>query len=59
MIAAVCHRPKLLVLDEPAGGFDPIVRREMLGLVAELCAQCESTLRRESHPVWRVRRNFS
>ena len=49
MIAAVCHRPKLLVLDEPAGGFDPIVRREMLGLVAELCAQCESTLILSSH----------
>jgi ABC-2 type transport system ATP-binding protein len=49
MIAAVCHRPKLLVLDEPAGGFDPIVRREMLGLVAELIAQSESTLILSSH----------
>jgi len=49
MIAAVCHRPKLLVLDEPAGGFDPIVRREMLGLVAQLCAESESTLILSSH----------
>ncbi|MEP6990173.1 MAG: ABC transporter ATP-binding protein [bacterium] len=30
LVAAVCHRPELLILDEPAGGLDPAARREFL-----------------------------
>jgi ABC-2 type transport system ATP-binding protein len=30
LLCAICHRPELLVLDEPGGGLDPATRREFL-----------------------------
>ena len=33
LIAAMAHRPELLLLDEPFSGLDPVVRHEVLGAV--------------------------
>jgi len=49
LICAVCHRPRLLVLDEPAGGLDPVVRREFLEVVIDLLYESGSTIIFSSH----------
>jgi ABC-2 type transport system ATP-binding protein len=49
LLMAVCHRPRLLVLDEPAGGLDPVVRRGFLEVVIDLLASSGSTVILSSH----------
>ena len=49
LLCAVCHKPRLLVLDEPAGGLDPVARREFLEVVIGLLADAGSTVIFSSH----------
>ena len=44
IILAVCHRPQLLLLDEPLAGLDPIVREQVLNYLVE-------TLDEETHTI--------
>src|SRR5439155_3738 len=50
------HRPALLVLDEPGGGLDPVVRREFLGEVIELLAAEGTSVLFSSHNLQEVER---
>ncbi|MCP4444793.1 MAG: ABC transporter ATP-binding protein [Myxococcales bacterium] len=44
LIQALLHRPKLLILDEPLAGLDPISRNEVKALVRECRARSTSVL---------------
>lgn len=35
LMMALCHRPKLLILDEPTTALDPVIRSELLDILAE------------------------
>ena len=51
---ALAHRPRLLLLDEPTDGLDPIVRDETLGLLAEHLADSPTTVFMSTHRVYEV-----
>ncbi len=56
LICAVAHRPKLLVLDEPGGGLDPVVRRAFLEEIVELLSREDTTVIFSSHHLDEVER---
>jgi len=56
LLCAVAHRPKLLLLDEPAGGLDPSVRREFLETSIRLLNDAGSTILFSSHYMTDVER---
>lgn len=56
LICAVVHRPKLLILDEPGGGLDPVVRRDFLDAVVEMLNRGGTTVLFSSHILQEVER---
>lgn len=49
LVMAIGHRPKVLILDEPAGGLDPIARKEFLESIIQLIHESGTTIVLSSH----------
>lgn len=47
--SAMCHYPRLLILDEPTGGLDPLVRDEILDLFLEYLQEEDRSILLSSH----------
>lgn len=56
LLGAIVHRPKLLVLDEPAGGLDPLMRRTFMESVIEMLSEEGTTVLFSSHQLDQVER---
>src|SRR5581483_1233016 len=56
LLCAVCHRPELLILDEPAGGLDPAARREFLETSIQLLNREGTAILFSSHHMADVER---
>lgn len=49
LVVATCHRPELLLLDEPLGDLDPVARQEVLALLLDRFSSDEMTIVISSH----------
>lgn len=56
LIAAVAHRPELLLLDEPSAGLDAVVRRDILGAIIRTVSDEGRTVLFSSHLLDEVER---
>ncbi len=56
LLCAVCHRPELLLLDEPAGGLDPVARREFLETSIQLLNREGTAILFSSHHMGDIER---
>jgi ABC-2 type transport system ATP-binding protein len=56
LMLAICHRPELLILDEPAGGLDPATRREFLEASIQLLNREGSAILFSSHHMGDIER---
>jgi len=46
---ALAHDPDLLILDEPTSGLDPVIRRELLDLLKDICQEQGKSVLISSH----------
>lgn len=51
IILAICHRPQLLVLDEPVASLDPIARRQFLAELINIAVDQQTAIIFSSHIV--------
>ena len=56
LVAAVAHRPELLILDEPSSGLDAVVRRDILDAIIRTVADDGRTVIFSSHLLDEVER---
>jgi ABC-2 type transport system ATP-binding protein len=56
LVAAVAHRPELLILDEPSSGLDAVVRRDILDAIVRTVADDGRTVVFSSHLLDEVER---
>ena len=49
LVMALAHKPRLLILDEPTDGLDPLMRERVLGLLAEHARRFQSTMMISTH----------
>lgn len=56
LVMALAHRPRLLLLDEPTDGLDPVARDEVMGLLSEHLADTGCTILVSTHLVHEVER---
>jgi ABC-2 type transport system ATP-binding protein len=52
LVMALAHRPRLLLLDEPTDGLDPVIRDRFFALLADHLAASETTVLISSHLVY-------
>lgn len=58
IVCALQHRPKLLVLDEPTGGLDPLMQKEFFDILRERNKE-GTTILLSSHVLSEIQRNCS
>jgi ABC-2 type transport system ATP-binding protein len=51
LVMALAHRPPVLIFDEPTDGLDPVMRDEMMGVLAEHLAETPTTVLISTHQV--------
>lgn len=56
LLVSLAYRPKLLVLDEPFSGLDPVVREDLTAGLLETARQGETTVLVSSHDIEEVER---
>ncbi len=56
IVCALQHRPRLLILDEPTGGLDPLIQREFFGILKEF-HQDGATIFLSSHILSEIQRH--